>query len=61
MDFGEECPIGEMFILSHHVKGVHVINKHTVFLYCKTGEAIFPLCTPYTVEVSHQFQPKLKG
>lgn len=36
-----------MFILSHHVKGVYVINKHTVFLYCKAGEAIFPLCTLY--------------
>ena len=44
---GKKMSHSEMFILSHHVKGVHVISKHTVFLYCKAGEAIFPLCTLY--------------
>lgn len=50
-----------MFILSHHVKGVHVINKHTVFLYCKAGEAIFPLALPILWKWVINFSPNSRG
>lgn len=60
MDFEEECHIGEMFILSHCVKGVHVINKHTMFIV-KLEKLFFPFAHSILWKLVINFSPHSRG